>query len=371
MVKPRPSRVPAMAKRPAEANRLYGRIRRSGSRDGQGQAASHGQPAGQGQAGGQDQAAGKGQPTGPARIRRSGSRDRSGPSCRSRQPAGEGQAGGQDQAAGKANRLDRRIRRSGSRDRSGPSCRSRPTGRRRPSRRPGTKRPAKANRLDRPNQAARTRLRGALSHGGGAGHDPGEKTPDPKAVSTLPTGASCGIGGDGSGQSAGGDRRGPRHGTTLRYDAARGNAACGGNRASGGCALTTCSWNVFRRLDARGWSDTSRTSARRSAAQRRSLRRGPHRAVYSTGKGADRRREPTSPALRPDPAIDERELRRQVDEFRGAGSRDPRELQKVIVGPGSADVATSDGPIPAKVTYCSKVRRDWARRCCCERYRKC
>jgi len=41
---------------------------------------------------------------------------------------------------------------------------------------------------------------------------------------------------------------------------------------------------------------------------------------------------PTSPALRPDPAIDERELRRQVDEFRELVHAIRAELQKVIVG---------------------------------------
>jgi len=111
-----------------------------GHATGQGQAASHGQPAGQGQAGGQDQAAGKGQPTGPAESGGQGHATGQGQAAGHGQPAGDGQAGGQDQAAGKGQ----------------------PTG------------PAESGSQDK--------AAGGAAHGGGAGHDPGEKTPDPKQV---------------------------------------------------------------------------------------------------------------------------------------------------------------------------------------------
>jgi len=111
-----------------------------GHATGQGQAAGHGQPAGDGQAGGQDQAAGKGQPTGPAESGGQGHATGQGQAAGHGQPAGDGQAGGQDQAAGKGQ----------------------PTG------------PAESGSQDK--------AAGGAAHGGGAGHDPGEKTPDPKQV---------------------------------------------------------------------------------------------------------------------------------------------------------------------------------------------
>ena len=89
---------------------------------------------------GQGQAAGKGQPTGPAESGGQGHATGQGQAAGHGQPAGDGQAGGQDQAAGKGQ----------------------PTG------------PAESGSQDK--------AAGGAAHGGGAGHDPGEKTPDPKQV---------------------------------------------------------------------------------------------------------------------------------------------------------------------------------------------
>ncbi len=89
---------------------------------------------------GQGQAAGRGQPTVPAESGGQGHATGQGQAASHGQPAGQGQAGGQDQAAGKGQ----------------------PTG------------PAESGSQDK--------AAGGAAHGGGAGHDPGEKTPDPKQV---------------------------------------------------------------------------------------------------------------------------------------------------------------------------------------------